>query len=96
MPGPIATDMLAGSDRMPEAAAHEGYREMAEASHEGRKAVEHMTTPAADAAARIRAAILDDHAPLKHGCDDLSVGLLDAWSAAPVALVGSPYDGQGL
>lgn len=96
MPGPIDTDMLAGSDRLPEASAHEGYREMAEASYEGRKAVDHMTTPAPVAAARITAAILDDHAPLKHGCDDLSVGLLDAWSAAPVALVGSPYDGQGL
>ena len=96
MPGPIDTDMLAGSDRLPEAAAHEGYREMAEASYAGRKAVDHMTTPAAEAAARVRAAILDDQAPLKHGCDDLSVGLLDAWSAAPVALVGSPYDGQGL
>ena len=96
MPGPIDTDMLAGSDRLPEAAAHEGYREMAEASYAGRKAVDPMPTPAAEAAARVRAAILDDQAPLKHGCDDLSVGLLDAWSAAPVALVGSPYDGQGL
>jgi len=96
MPGPIDTDMLAGSDRMPEAVFYEGYREMAEASYAGRKAVDHMTTPAADAAARITAAILDDNAPLKHGCDDLSAGLLDAWSAAPVSLVGSPYDGQGL
>jgi len=96
MPGPIDTDMLAGSDRMPEAVEHEGYQEMAEASYQGRKSVEHMTTPAPAAAATIRAAILDDQAPLKHGCDDLSVGLLDAWSATPVALVGSPYDGQGL
>ncbi len=96
MPGPIDTDMLARSDRTPEAVGLEGYREMAEASYEGRKAVDHMTTPAPEAAARIRAAILDDRAPLKHGCDDLSVGLLEAWSAAPIALVGSPYEGQGV
>ena len=95
MPGPIETDMLAGSDRMPEAVDHEGYREMAEVSYEGRKGVEHMTTPAPQAAQRIRAAILDDASPLKHGCDDLSTGLLDAWSTAPVALLGSPYEGQG-
>ena len=81
---------------MPGAVAYDGYREMAEASYAGRKAVDHMTTPAADAAALVTAAILDDQAPLKHGCDDLSVGLLDAWSAAPIALVGSPYDGQGM
>ena len=96
MPGPIDTDMLARSDRTPEAVELDGYREMAEASYEGRKAVDHMTTPAAEAALRIRAAILDDQAPLKHGCDDLSVGLLQAWSAGPIALVGTPYEGQGI
>ncbi|MEZ5168846.1 MAG: SDR family NAD(P)-dependent oxidoreductase [Acidimicrobiales bacterium] len=96
MPGPIDTDMLARSDRTPEAAVHPGYEDMAAASYEGRKAVDHMTTPAPEAAARIRAAILDDTAPLKHGCDDLSAGLLDAWSAGPIPLVGSPYDGTGL
>lgn len=94
MPGPIATDMLARSDRTPEAATLDGYEEMAAASYEGRKAVEHMTTPAPEAAARIRAVILDDDAPLKHGCDDLSIGLLEAWSAAPISLVGSPYTAE--
>ena len=96
MPGPIDTDMLARSDRVPEAVAHDDYREMAEASYEGRKAVEHMTTPAPEAAARIREAVLDDEAPLKHACDELSTGLLGAWSADPIALVGSAYEGQGI
>ena len=96
MPGPIDTDMLARSDRVPEAVELEGYREMAEASYEGRKAVDHMTTPAPEAAARIRRAILDDAAPLKHACVVLATGLLDAWSADPIALVGSAYDGQGI
>lgn len=92
MPGPIDTDMLARSDRTPEAIDHDGYQEMAEEAYAGRKSVEHMTTPAADAAARIRVAILDDGAPLKHGCDDLAIGLLDAWRADPEALLGSPLD----
>ena len=96
MPGPIDTDMLARSDRVPEASDRPGYEEMAAAAYEGRKAVEHMTTPAPEAAARIRAAILDDAAPLKHGCDDLATGLLEAWSADPIALVGTEYAGQGI
>ena len=96
MPGPIDTDMLARSDRTPEAVEKEGYREMAEAAYEGRKAVDSMTTPAPVAAARIRAAILDGSAPLKHGCDELSIGLLEAWSAAPVTLVGRPYEAPPL
>ena len=96
MPGPIDTDMLARSDRVPEASDRLGYEEMAAAAYEGRKAVEPMTTPAPEAAARIRAVILADAAPLKHGCDDLATGLLDAWSADPIALVGTEYAGQGV
>ena len=96
MPGPIETDMLVRSDRTPEAVEKDGYREMAEAAYEGRKSVEDMITPADEAAARIRGAILDDAAPLKHGCDDLSTGMLGAWSADPVSLLGSPYEGQGI
>jgi NAD(P)-dependent dehydrogenase (short-subunit alcohol dehydrogenase family) len=96
MPGPIDTDMLARSERVPEASDKPGYEEMAAAAHEGRKAVEHMTTSAPEAAARIRAAILDDAAPLKHACDDLATGLLAAWSADPIALVGTEYGGQGI
>ncbi len=96
MPGPIDTDMLARSDRTPEATDKPGYEAMATAAYEGRKAVDHMTTPAPEAAARIRAAILDEAAPLKNACDDLATGLLAAWSADPVALVGTEYAGQGI
>jgi hypothetical protein len=38
-----------------------------------------MYTPAAEAAGRIADAILDDAAPLRVGCDQLSEGMLTAW-----------------
>ena len=38
-----------------------------------------MYTPAAEAARRIADAILDDDAPLRDGCDDMSEGMLTAW-----------------
>jgi NAD(P)-dependent dehydrogenase (short-subunit alcohol dehydrogenase family) len=82
MPGPIDTDMLAHSDRMPEAHRHAEYREMAERSWEGRKAVAPMITSCEDAATAIADAILDDDAPLRVGCDTLSIGMLDGWRAA--------------
>lgn len=82
MPGPIDTDMLAHSDRMPEAHRHAEYREMAERSWEGRKAVAPMITSCEDAAVAIADAILDDDAPLRVGCDKLSTGMLDGWRAA--------------
>jgi NAD(P)-dependent dehydrogenase (short-subunit alcohol dehydrogenase family) len=81
MPGPIDTDMLAHSDRMPEAHRHAEYREMAERSWEGRKAVAPMITSCEDAAIAIADAILDDDAPLRVGCDKLSIGMLDGWRA---------------
>jgi NAD(P)-dependent dehydrogenase (short-subunit alcohol dehydrogenase family) len=81
VPGPIDTDMLAHSDRMPEAHRHAEYREMAERSWEGRKAVAPMITSCEDAAIAIADAILDDDAPLRVGCDKLSIGMLDGWRA---------------
>ena len=39
LPGPIATDMLAGSERTPEACAFPDYRPLAEALHAGRTAL---------------------------------------------------------
>ena len=39
LPGPIATDMLAGSERTPEACAFPEYRPLAEALHAGRTAL---------------------------------------------------------
>ena len=94
MPGPIETDMLARSDRVPEAAALPDYRDLALQSYEQRKAVDIRSTPVAEAAVRIRAAILDETGPLKRGCDALADGLLQAWSQDPIALVGRAYEGS--
>lgn len=79
MPGPIDTDMLAGSDRPPEAIEFDGYREAAERYYEGRQGIEAMVTSTADAANAIADAILDDAAPLRVACDPLAVGMLDGW-----------------
>jgi NAD(P)-dependent dehydrogenase (short-subunit alcohol dehydrogenase family) len=82
MPGPIETDMLAGSDRPPEAIDFDGYREVAERYYEGRKAVEGQTTSTEDAANAIADAILDDDAPLRVGCDPLAIGMIEGWRAS--------------
>jgi NAD(P)-dependent dehydrogenase (short-subunit alcohol dehydrogenase family) len=83
MPGPIDTDMLAESDRVPEAAALDGYEALAAYARAGRQGVADLVTPAPVAAARIVDAILDDDAPLRVGCDELADGLLAAWRAQP-------------
>jgi NAD(P)-dependent dehydrogenase (short-subunit alcohol dehydrogenase family) len=82
MPGPIDTDMLAGSDRPPEAIDFDGYREAAERYYEGRRAIEGQITSTADAANAIVDAVLDDDAPLRVGCDPLAVGMLEGWRAS--------------
>lgn len=79
LPGPIATDMLAASDRVPEAAAYEPYRQLAERSHQGRKDVAGMITSVEDAARSIADAILDDAGPLRHACDPLGEAMLEGW-----------------
>lgn len=79
MPGPIDTDMLAGSGEPPEAINHAGYEAVAERYHEGRKNVDGQITSTADAARAIADAVLDDDAPLRVACDPLASGLLDAW-----------------
>jgi len=79
LPGPIATDMLAGSDRPPEALASPHYRDLAERAWRGRRGVAGSVTPPAEAAARIADAILDDDAPLRVACDPLGASLLDGW-----------------
>ncbi|HEY2430443.1 MAG TPA: SDR family NAD(P)-dependent oxidoreductase [Acidimicrobiales bacterium] len=89
MPGPVESDMLAGSDRLPEAAKFPGYEEMAEAMRQGRAAVGDMTTPAPVAAAAIRDAILSDDGPLRWGCDPLGTQLIAAWRADPEGTMGA-------
>jgi NAD(P)-dependent dehydrogenase (short-subunit alcohol dehydrogenase family) len=79
MPGPIDTDMLAGSARPPEAIDDPDYRPMAERYADGRSAVEDEKTSVEDAARAIADAIVDDDAPLRVACDPLAVGLLAAW-----------------
>jgi NAD(P)-dependent dehydrogenase (short-subunit alcohol dehydrogenase family) len=81
MPGPIDTDMLAGSGEPPEAIEHEGYADVAARYHEGRQGIEGQITSTADAARAIVDAVLDDDAPLRVACDPLASGLLDAWRA---------------
>lgn len=79
LPGPIDTDMLAGSAREPEACAIPAYRPMAEALHAGRMALgPDLVTPPAEAARRIVEAILDDDAPLRVACDPLGEAMLGA------------------
>jgi len=83
MPGPIDTEMLEGSDRPAHAVDEEEYAAMALRMYEGRKGkVSDFVTPTAEAARRIVDAILDDGAPLRVGCDLLSIGMLDSWRAS--------------
>ena len=79
MPGPIRTDMYAGSERPPEALDHEPYRPLAARLHESRRHITHLVTEPAVAAAHIVDAICDDDAPLRVGCDPLGIGMLDQW-----------------
>jgi NAD(P)-dependent dehydrogenase (short-subunit alcohol dehydrogenase family) len=81
MPGPIETDMLAGSDRPAAAIEHRDYRALAEKSWQARQSVRAEYTPAQEAARRIVDAICDDDGPLRYGCDDLSEGMLSGWNA---------------
>ena len=82
MPGPIETDMLLASDKPAAAIEHERYRAQAEQLWASRQNIRSMYTPAAEAARRIADAILDDDAPLRVGCDDLSEGMLTGWRGA--------------
>jgi NAD(P)-dependent dehydrogenase (short-subunit alcohol dehydrogenase family) len=82
LPGPIETDMLLASDKPAAAIEHEQYAAQAERLWERRKNIRAMYTPPAEAARRIADAILDDDAPLRVGCDDLSVGMIEGWRNA--------------
>jgi NAD(P)-dependent dehydrogenase (short-subunit alcohol dehydrogenase family) len=82
LPGPIDTDMLAASDRPPEALAHAPYRALAQRAWDGRRSVSQQVTPPERAACAIADAILDDSAPLRVACDDLGRGLLAGWRAS--------------
>ena len=81
MPGPIDTDMLAGSDRRPEAARHPGYAALAEWAWQGRQSSEALKTPPAEAAVRVADAILDPAAPLRIACDPMGAAMIPAADA---------------
>ncbi len=81
-PGAIATEMLEGSHRMPEAAESAGYEELARQVLEARGGVGDQVTQAEAAARAIADAILDDRAPLRNACDPMGAGLLSAWRAS--------------
>lgn len=82
VPGPVDTEMLAASDRMPEAAQHEGYERLAAWLLRGRRGAGALTTPAKQAARQIATAILDDDAPLRNACDGLGEAQLEGWRGA--------------
>jgi len=83
LPGPVETDLLASSDREPEAAACAGYEALARWAHAARRSMSDRTTPAPEAARRIVDAILDERAPLRVACDDLGAGMIAGADAAP-------------
>jgi NAD(P)-dependent dehydrogenase (short-subunit alcohol dehydrogenase family) len=95
MPGPVESDMLRDSDRLAEAAEHEEYRAMAEAVYAGRQAIRGQYTPALEAAAAIRTAILDDGGPMRYGCEPMSVGLLELWRTSSDESVFASMSGAG-
>jgi NAD(P)-dependent dehydrogenase (short-subunit alcohol dehydrogenase family) len=82
MPGPIDTDMLAHSAGDMRAVDYAPYRPMGERMVASRAAAGDFTTPPPDAAHAIAEAIHDDDGPLRHGCDPMGAGLLDAWRQA--------------
>lgn len=79
LPGPTRTDMLTGSDRLPEAAAFPPYRELADRALAGRRAIEARASSVAATAAAIADAVLDDAAPLRSACDEMGRELLEGW-----------------
>ena len=83
LPGPIDTDMLAGSALVPEAVESEPYRPLAERVGKVRRALVDVMTPVDQAAVSIVDAIVDDAAPLRIACDPTGQELLDGWDATP-------------
>jgi NAD(P)-dependent dehydrogenase (short-subunit alcohol dehydrogenase family) len=83
-PGPIATDMLADSDRLPEAAAHAAYRPLAEWVQRARRGMGSNVTSAPDAARAIADAIADPARAGRVTCDPVGAALV-AGADAPHA-----------
>jgi len=75
-PGPVQSDMLTESDRLPEAAAHSGYESLASDVWEMRRSVDPQITSAEVAAGHIVRAILDDTANGVVACDQMGADLM--------------------
>lgn len=82
-PGPVDTDMLAGSKQVPEAQRSAPYAALAE--HIGRLRSHETSTPVAEAATSIVDAICTDPPPHRMSCDTMGAGLLAGWSSTPDA-----------
>ena len=83
MPGPVATDGLAGSEHLP-AVALAPYRAVAERMMAGRDVIRGAAVPPAFAATRIADALLDDGGPARTSCDPMGDELLaDARQTPP-------------
>lgn len=78
MPGPVATDGLAGSEYLP-AVELPAYRAVAERMMAGRDAMRSLAVTPEAAAARIVDNVLDDDAPMRTACDPMGDDLLAAW-----------------
>jgi NAD(P)-dependent dehydrogenase (short-subunit alcohol dehydrogenase family) len=80
LPGPIGTDMFRLSTGEPVAAGFDLYRPLAVVATSVRREVaDPLVAEPAAAASAIVDAILDDHGPMRYGCDELSNGLLELW-----------------
>ena len=79
MPGPVDTDMLEHSQTTPIRPDGAPYQDLAQHMNGNRGMVSTMTQPAPAAAGLIVDAILDDDGPMRHGCDPMSTGMIDAW-----------------
>jgi NAD(P)-dependent dehydrogenase (short-subunit alcohol dehydrogenase family) len=80
-PGPVDTDMLAGSKREPEGARSPAYAPLA--AHVATLRAHESSTPVAEAARRIVDALEADPPPHRVACDDVGDSLLEGWSNTP-------------
>ena len=79
MPGPIDTDMYEQSEQPMGALEHPAYAALAQTVTDLKAHSRAMLHPVEAAARAIVAAILDDQGPMRHGCDPLSVAMLEQW-----------------
>jgi NAD(P)-dependent dehydrogenase (short-subunit alcohol dehydrogenase family) len=82
LPGPVATDGLAGSDHV-DAVELDAYRAAAERMMASRGRVHDLAVTPEAAAVRIADAIVADDGPMRLSTDPMGDGLLDEWRRLP-------------